>query len=109
MQGDQFSMRRLLRSIGNAETAGKPFDRNLKKLTEQLTGSVQRRAKRAASVPKIQWPEDLPVVARREDIAAAIKDNQVIVVCGETGSGKSTQLPKIALQLGRGVGGVIGH
>ncbi len=109
MQGDQFSMRRLLRSIGNAETAGKPFDRNLKKLTEQLTGSVQRRAKRAASVPKIQWPEDLPVVARREDIAAAIKDNQVIVVCGDTGSGKSTQLPKIALQLGRGVGGVIGH
>ncbi|MDG2131451.1 MAG: ATP-dependent RNA helicase HrpA [Fuerstiella sp.] len=109
MRADQFSMRRMLRSIVNAGAAGKPFDRNLKKLTQQLTRSVQQRAGRAASVPGIQWPEELPVVARREEIAAAIRDHQVIVVCGETGSGKSTQLPKIALELGRGVGGVIGH
>ncbi|MCP4787747.1 MAG: ATP-dependent RNA helicase HrpA [Fuerstiella sp.] len=109
MQADQFSMRRLLRSIDNAKTSGKPFDRNLNKLSEQLTRSVQQRARRAASVPNIQWPEDLPVVARRDEISAAIRDHQVIVVCGETGSGKSTQLPKIALELGRGVGGVIGH
>ena len=109
MQVDRFSMRRMLRSIENARESGKPFDRNLSKLTEQLTRSVQQRVERAASVPTIQWPEELPVVARREEIAAAIRDHQVIVVCGETGSGKSTQLPKIALQLGRGVGGVIGH
>ncbi|MDG1897393.1 MAG: ATP-dependent RNA helicase HrpA [Fuerstiella sp.] len=109
MQADRFFMRRTLRSIENASAAGKPFDRNLKKLTEQLTRSVQQRAARAASVPTIQWPEELPVVARREEIATAIQDHQVIVVCGETGSGKSTQLPKIALELGRGVGGVIGH
>ena len=109
MQADRFFMRRTLRSIEHARAAGKPFDRNLKKLTEQLTRSVRQRAERAASVPAIQWPEELPVVARREEIAAAIREHQVIVVCGETGSGKSTQLPKIALELGRGVGGVIGH
>ncbi|MCA9085640.1 MAG: ATP-dependent RNA helicase HrpA [Planctomycetaceae bacterium] len=109
MQSDQHRLRRLLRSIQQAERAGKPFDRNLKKLTEQLERSVGLRERRAAAVPKITWPDDLPVVARRDEIATALRDHQVIVVCGETGSGKSTQLPKIALEIGRGVGGVIGH
>jgi len=57
----------------------------------------------------LEYPEDLPVSARREEIAAAIREHQVVVVCGETGSGKTTQLPKICLQLGRGVEGRIGH
>ncbi|APZ92002.1 ATP-dependent RNA helicase HrpA [Fuerstiella marisgermanici] len=109
MRADQFSLRRLLRSITNAKNAGKPFDRNLKRLNDQLQRSTQRFAARSASVPKIDWPEDLPVVARRDEIADAIRQHQVVVVCGETGSGKSTQLPKIALELGRGIGGVIGH
>ncbi|MGN6725635.1 MAG: ATP-dependent RNA helicase HrpA, partial [Tepidisphaeraceae bacterium] len=56
----------------------------------------------------VDWP-DLPVVARREDLAAAIREHPVIVVCGETGSGKTTQLPKICLELGRGQAGLIGH
>src|SRR5436190_17691601 len=59
-------------------------------------------------VPPISYP-DLPVAARRDDIAAAIRDHQVVVVAGETGSGKTTQLPKICLELGRGAGGQIGH
>lgn len=109
MLADQFSLSRLLRSIRQAQQAGKPFDRNLGKLQQQLSRSLQQREKRAATVPQIQWPEDLPVVGRREEIAAAIDKHQVIVVCGETGSGKSTQLPKIALDLGRGIGGTIGH
>ncbi|HYO31527.1 MAG TPA: ATP-dependent RNA helicase HrpA [Nocardioidaceae bacterium] len=59
---------------------------------------------------QITYPEHLPVTQRREDIAAAIRDNQVVIVAGETGSGKTTQLPKICLELGRGQGrGVIGH
>ncbi len=66
-------------------------------------------ARRAALVPTITYPESLPVSARREDIAAAIRDHQVVVVAGETGSGKTTQLPKICLELGRGVRGRIGH
>ena len=60
-------------------------------------------------LPPITYPEELPVSGRRADIAAAILDNQVIIVCGETGSGKTTQLPKICLELGRGIGGLIGH
>ena len=60
-------------------------------------------------LPAIVYPEELPVSGRRGDIAAAIQHNQVIIVCGETGSGKTTQLPKICLELGRGVTGLIGH
>src|SRR3954470_21031006 len=66
-------------------------------------------ARRAAAVPAISYPDELPVSRRREDIAAAIRDHQVVVVAGETGSGKTTQLPKICLELGRGVNGLIGH
>jgi ATP-dependent helicase HrpA len=58
---------------------------------------------------RIQFPAELPVSARREDIAEAIRDHQVVIVAGETGSGKTTQLPKICLALGRGEGAMIGH
>ncbi len=64
---------------------------------------------RLAVVPEISYPDELPVSARRDDLAAAIRDHQVVVVAGETGSGKTTQLPKICLELGRGVRGMIGH
>src|SRR4051794_21307590 len=73
-------------------------------------------ARRAAAVPAVSYPDELPVSQRRDDIAAAIRDHQVVVVAGETGSGKTTQLPKICLELGRGKGGrsedgggIIGH
>ncbi|MBO0829708.1 MAG: ATP-dependent RNA helicase HrpA, partial [Streptosporangiales bacterium] len=69
----------------------------------------ERIARRRALVPAITYPESLPVSARRDDLAAAIRDHQVVVVAGETGSGKTTQLPKICLELGRGVLGTIGH
>ncbi len=71
----------------------------------------ERRAQVRADVvlPPITYPEQLPVSARRADIAAAIRDHQVVIVAGETGSGKTTQLPKIALELGRGRAGQIGH
>src|SRR5688572_20803381 len=58
---------------------------------------------------RITYPADLPVSQRRDDIAAAIRDHQVVIVAGETGSGKTTQLPKICLELGRGTSGLIGH
>jgi ATP-dependent helicase HrpA len=67
------------------------------------------RAAREANALAITYPPQLPVSQRRDDIAAAIRDHQVVVVAGETGSGKTTQLPKICLDLGRGVDGVIGH
>ena len=64
---------------------------------------------RRNALPRPTFPEELPVSGRRGDIARAISENQVVVVCGETGSGKTTQLPKICLELGRGVEGLIGH
>ncbi|MBI5430525.1 MAG: ATP-dependent RNA helicase HrpA [Nitrosomonadales bacterium] len=74
-----------------------------------LSPGALRRKARLESLPEIEFPADLPVVARRTDLARAITENQVVIVCGETGSGKTTQLPKICLTLGRGVTGVIGH
>lgn len=69
----------------------------------------EQLSQRAASVPTITYPEQLPVSARQEEIAAAILANQVVIVAGETGSGKTTQIPKICLDLGRGVNAMIGH
>ena len=67
----------------------------------------------ATAVPPIEFPESLPVSARREEIAQAVREHPVVIVCGETVSGKTTQLPKIALAHGRGWGaggkGLIGH
>lgn len=61
------------------------------------------------NVPSISYPEQLPVTGRRDDIAEAIENNQVVIIAGETGSGKTTQIPKICLELGRGRRGLIGH
>nr|WP_223411466.1 ATP-dependent RNA helicase HrpA [Occultella gossypii] len=71
--------------------------------------SPELLAKRRAALPTISYPAQLPVSARREEIADAIRDHQVVIVAGETGSGKTTQIPKICLELGRGVTGTIGH
>jgi ATP-dependent helicase HrpA len=72
-------------------------------------GAAERLERRRASVPAIRYPAELPVSQRRADIAAVIRDHQVVIVAGDTGSGKTTQLPKICLELGRGVTGMIGH
>ena len=68
-----------------------------------------RRAARIELLGSIEYPADLPVVLRREELAKAISENQVVIVCGETGSGKTTQLPKICISIGRGVQGAIAH
>lgn len=77
---------------------------------KQRDGAVAERALPFRTpLPPITFPEDLPVSGRRGDIAKALTENQVIIVSGETGSGKTTQLPKICLELGRGSKGLIGH
>ncbi len=78
-------------------------------ITDARTGPDDRIAARRASVPPISYPPQLPITDRVADIRAAIERHQVVVVAGETGSGKTTQLPKICLELGRGVAGMIGH
>lgn len=80
------------------------------KIDKEAKHPARRHAKTLNNAPaQISFPTDLPVSARRKEIAAAIKNNQVVVVSGETGSGKTTQLPKICLELGRGRGALIGH
>ncbi|KUH85437.1 MULTISPECIES: ATP-dependent RNA helicase HrpA [unclassified Mycobacterium] len=81
---------------------------NLRRIAEQIAAAEALVATRMAAMPEITYP-DLPVSDRRDDIAEAINAHQVVVVAGETGSGKTTQLPKICLELGRGVRGTIGH
>ncbi|GAA0477063.1 ATP-dependent helicase [Paractinoplanes deccanensis] len=81
----------------------------LAEIASDAERAAARLSARLASVPPITYPESLPVSRRKDDIAEAIRDHQVVVVAGETGSGKTTQLPKICLELGRGVRGQIGH
>lgn len=78
-------------------------------LESDIPAALQKVQSRAASCPKVTYPENLPVSQKKQDILQAIRDHQVVIVAGETGSGKTTQLPKICLELGRGVKGLIGH
>ena len=82
---------------------------DLSKLEQAIDLSISQRQRRAEAAPVLNYPEDLPVSERRHEIAKAITNHQIVVVCGETGSGKTTQLPKICLEVGRGVDGLIGH
>ncbi|MFD4457631.1 ATP-dependent RNA helicase HrpA [Nocardia sp. NPDC058480] len=82
---------------------------DLPAIEAEIATAETRVANRRAALPRITYPEQLPVSARRDDIAAAIAANQVVIVAGETGSGKTTQIPKICLELGRGIRGTIGH
>jgi ATP-dependent helicase HrpA len=108
MPGDAHRLRRRIegaRKVRDADAARVVIE----KITADLDAAEDRLARRRASVPAITYPEALPVSGRREEIAAAIRDHQVVVVAGETGSGKTTQIPKICLELGRGIRGMIGH
>jgi ATP-dependent helicase HrpA len=94
--------RRLKNLRGNANAE------KLRQIAEQFVAAEALVFAREAAVPTITYP-DLPVSDRRDEIADAIAKHQVVVVAGETGSGKTTQLPKICLELGRGIRGTIGH
>ncbi|MGD9128679.1 MAG: ATP-dependent RNA helicase HrpA, partial [Planctomycetia bacterium] len=109
MNTDRGALVKTLGRIEDREKQKKPFERDLQKLQQLFEKSTARAERRRASIPKLTYDEELPVVMRRDEIRDCIAENQVVVVCGETGSGKSTQLPKICLELGRGVTGMIGH
>ncbi|WP_432511178.1 ATP-dependent RNA helicase HrpA [Kineococcus sp. SYSU DK001] len=97
------------RLAGLARRPREAFEAELPALEELTAAAEARTARRAASVPAVDYPEQLPVSQEKDRIAAALREHQVIVVAGETGSGKTTQLPKICLEIGRGVRGRIGH
>ena len=103
--------RRRLRSwLARLSRRAGPIDsRELARLEEQVGASLARVQARRASVPVVRYDDSLPVHMKRAEIAAAIRSSPVTIVSGATGSGKSTQLPKICLDLGRGQAGMIGH
>ncbi len=108
MLRDERRLRRRLEELGRTrdpQRRGRLLDR----ITADVEAAEDRVAARRAVLPRPTYPEALPITARRDDIAAAIREHQVVIVAGETGSGKTTQLPKICLDLGRGVRGMIGH
>ncbi|HEY8385574.1 MAG TPA: ATP-dependent RNA helicase HrpA, partial [Porticoccaceae bacterium] len=109
MIADRHGFERQWRSIAQRQRQGKPVDKSMARLMEAVEQSRQQVARRRATVPVITYPEDLPIAQKRDDIIAALEKSQVVVVAGETGSGKTTQLPKICLELGRGITGMIGH
>ncbi|MGL6116472.1 ATP-dependent RNA helicase HrpA [Plesiomonas sp.] len=103
--------RRLQRRIEGAKKIKNPqtLQKVVDEITTELTDAKRKIEARRASIPAIEYPPELPVSQKRDDILNAIRDHQVVIVAGETGSGKTTQLPKICLELGRGIQGVIGH
>ncbi len=92
---DRFRLRRDMRK-------GKPWS-----VQEKIDKSCALAEARAANAPEVQYPDGLPISSRVGDIAKAIKQNQVVIIAGETGSGKTTQIPKICLEMGLGVFGTM--
>jgi ATP-dependent helicase HrpA len=108
MNGDRHRFKRQLDRCRSEVKKGNTSESKLAALTGQIEQSIAKRNKRKASIPVIKYP-DLPVTEKTQEIARLIDQNQVLILCGETGSGKTTQIPKICLQIGRGVSGFIGH
>lgn len=101
---DQFYFRKQLQQL-----AARPDDKKLQQLQQMILHSQQLRQQRQQAVPAVSYPAELPVSAKKDELKAAIAAHQVVIIAGETGSGKTTQIPKICLELGRGVAGFIGH
>ncbi|KQB52133.1 ATP-dependent helicase [Pseudomonas endophytica] len=104
MIADRHKLRRQLHELRK-----KPDDAKLAAWAERVQASCAQVTARAASVPLIRYDENLPIAAKRDEIKAALLKHQVLILAGETGSGKTTQLPKICLEIGRGQHGLIGH
>ncbi|WP_257296498.1 ATP-dependent RNA helicase HrpA [Endozoicomonas sp. YOMI1] len=100
---DRYRLRGQLRRLKRDDEAG------LDRIRQKIASSLLLVEQRQAALPEIRYEQALPVIDRKEDIVRAIRDHQVVVIAGETGSGKTTQLPKICLEAGRGIFGTIAH
>ncbi|AKJ42138.1 ATP-dependent RNA helicase HrpA [Pragia fontium] len=103
--------KRLRRRLDGARkiTNGEKLAAITAEIESDIQSGLQRIANRKAACPAISYPENLPVSQKKDELLAAIRDNQVVIIAGETGSGKTTQIPKLCLELGRGIQGTIGH
>ena len=98
---DFFRLKKQIEKI----TSAKDYE----KVEQLISAAIQEKQWRFDNVPTLSFAENLPISEKKDEIINAIKANQVVVICGETGSGKTTQLPKLCLQAGRGIDGIIGH
>jgi len=112
LSADQFALQQALSRL-NRQIAEGPADAShqqaVSALQARIEKSMARVQARRARMPVVTFPAELPVSEKRQAIAEALKEHQIVVVAGETGSGKTTQIPKICLELGYGVKGLIGH
>src|SRR6186713_1939206 len=98
----------MLASIAERARAGRPTERERALVAELIDRSRGKYAARLARIPEPAFPEELPIAQHRDEIARLVAEHPVTIVCGETGSGKTTQIPKICLALKRGAAGLIG-
>ena len=107
---DQHRLRNRLKRLSKSSAGKAPADAEaLEKLVRNIKESAARKASRLSGLPQPQFPSELPIVQHREAIIESIRKHAVTIICGETGSGKTTQIPKMCLQAGLGINGLIGH
>jgi ATP-dependent helicase HrpA len=106
---DRYRLARQIQQLQKDGERGLDVTEKCAALAQRMDESALRLQNRKGNVPKIVYPPDLPVVQRLDDIRSAIASHQVVVVAGETGSGKTTQIPKLLLEMGRGIDGLIAH
>ena len=106
MLRDRESFSSKLKEIGSGHKKKKIHKRllhQLKVLERKLDASIEEREGRLARKPVVTYPKSLPIMEKRDEIIQAVRENQVVIISGETGSGKSTQIPKMCLEAGRGI------
>ncbi len=103
-----FKLRKLQMPAKKGGASLKSTDRAVSNLLSRAEKSVKEKQKRETNIPQVSYPEELPITSKKDEIVSAIKNNQVLIISGETGSGKSTQIPKMCIEAGRGITGKIG-
>ena len=98
---------RLQNRIGNQTATSKQMV-EIAAIEKRIERSIDRRNRRVENCPRLEYPQQLPITSKKDDIVSAISDHAVVIVSGETGSGKTTQIPKFCLAAGRGSGGMVG-
>ena len=108
MLSDRYPIRRQLKHIKRSNSSDEKIQERIVRLNKRLAGSIKKKSWRQSNRPTLIYNDDLPITSNKDDIIEAIQHHQVLIISGDTGSGKSTQIPKFCLAAGRGINGMIG-